>query len=426
MLSWVAFWIGLAQEGNMVAYWKLKYAKWELEEIGRDVRRKAVVEGINRLKSALETRIPARKTGKNLLLGTWNLRNFDDNRFKSGPRLPESFFYLAEVISAFDIIAIQEICNDIAPLQNLMEMIGGDYKFIITDLTEDPSGNRERLGFIYDSRTVEFRGVAGELVLPLGHEILNEGKNRQFARAPFGCEFQSGWFKFSFSTVHIFYGEKGENTPQHARRVEEIRKVAGLLARRAKNDASQAYFLVGDFNIEGYQSKTFDALEEHKFKVFKYNLGSNAERNHFFDQISFWPRPEMVEPVDPSLDAADRVFNPFDSVFRDEDFDFYDPEIMATVKRRRADAEQEVAALTAKLQKPGISDSLKASTTKKLVSARETVGNLDDMLADKAKRQAYYDEWKTYQISDHLPLFVELNVDFSRRYLQSFITAPVV
>jgi endonuclease/exonuclease/phosphatase family metal-dependent hydrolase len=96
------------------------------------------------------------------------------------------------------------------------------------------------------------------------------------------------------------------------------------------------------------------------------------------------------------------------------------------VKRRKAVAEQEVAALTAKLQKPGISDSLKASTTKKLVSARETVGNLDDMLADKAKRQAYYDEWKTYQISDHLPLFVELNVDFSRRYLQSFITAPVV
>lgn len=411
----------------MVAYWKLKYAKWTLKDVAREKRLESTVAGINRLKDALMTEIPVRRTGKNLLMGTWNIRNFDDNRFKNGPRLPESFFYLAEVISAFDIIAIQEICEDLAPLHLLMDTIGGQYKFIVTDMTLGAGGNRERLGFIYDSRTVDFRGVAGELVLPLGSEIEDQETRRQFARTPFGCEFQSGWFKFSFSTVHIYFGEEGKNTPQHERRIAEIAKVATEIAKRAKQDATQAYFLVGDFNIEDYESKTFDALETNGFEAFKYDVGSNHKRTSFYDQISFYPRPEMVEPVNPQLSGAKRVFNPFDFVFRDEDFGFYEPEVKATLHRRKTQAEQDILSLTAKLQRTDLSEKARKTAESALQTARNAVADSDEALADQGRREVYYrDDWRTYQVSDHLPLFVELNVDFSQRYLQRLVAAPDV
>lgn len=411
----------------MVAYWKLKYAKWNLAEIDRKDRVESTVSGIKRLKAGLEKTIPFRRTERNLLLGTWNIRNFDDNRFKNGPRLPESFFYLAEVISAFDIIAIQEICDDLAPLHMLMETLGGQYKFIVTDMTLGAGGNQERLGFIYDSRTVEFRGVAGELVLPLGSEIEDQDKRRQFARTPFGCEFQSGWFKFSFSTVHIYFGDEGKNTPQHERRVKEIDSVAKEIAKRAKDDATQAYFLVGDFNIETFQSETFDALAKNKFTVFKYNVGSNDKRTNFYDQISFWPRPNLVEPVNPQLDGVDRVFNPFDFVFRNQDFNFYDPEVRATLTRRKTEAERQIAKLSEALQDAGLSANARQKATSALESAKKTVSDMDAALADAAQRKSFYeDDWRTYQISDHLPLFVELNVDFSRRYLDGLVKLPEV
>ena len=36
-----------------------------------------------------------------------------------------------------------------------------------------------------------------------------------------------------------------------------------------------------------------------------------------------------------------------------------------------------------------------------------------------AKRKTYYSkEWRTWQMSDHLPLFIELRIDFTEKYLK--------
>lgn len=56
----------------------------------------------------------AQKSESSLLLATWNNRDFDSNKFKFGPRLPETYYYLAEMISAFDLVALQEVNRDLA------------------------------------------------------------------------------------------------------------------------------------------------------------------------------------------------------------------------------------------------------------------------------------------------------------------------
>src|SRR5262245_54032116 len=174
-----------------------------------------------------------RKRDSSLLLATWNIRDFDSNKFGFGPRLEESFYYIAEIISCFDLIAVQEVNRNLSGLEKVMRILGREWDYIVTDATEGPGGNEERMAFVFNTDKVWFRKVAGEVVLPEGQLIVSRKKikkkdgegdpsgneaeeaeragfkevRQQFARTPFLVAFQSNWFKFSLCTVHIYYGK---------------------------------------------------------------------------------------------------------------------------------------------------------------------------------------------------------------------------
>jgi exonuclease III len=369
--------------------------------------RKRTVAGIKRLRDQLvNVKLPNKKTLESLILGTWNIRNFDDDRFNYGPRIIESFYYIAEIISRFDVIAVQEICEDLAPLDYLMKLLGQQYDYILTDVTHSGlGGNKERLGFIYDRNKVRFKGVAGEIVLP-DKMLISEAadKKRQFARTPFGAEFQSGWFKFLFSTVHIYFGKASKNTPQYARRVKEIEAVAKYLTKESKTrDSNQ--ILVGDFNILERGSPGFNALEKNGFTTVKNRKGSNQDQTKFYDQISFLSRNDELVLMEP--DREDRVFQYFDSVFRSDDFTTYKP----IIKKR----------LEAKLKKAR-EDLVAAISQSERKKAQSQIASLEAAEVSESSLEEYYDEWRTFQMSDHLPLWMELEIDFSDRYLDYLST----
>ena len=53
--------------------------------------RKRTVAGIRRLREQFtHVKLPSKNTSESLILGTWNIRNFDDDRFNYGPRMAES------------------------------------------------------------------------------------------------------------------------------------------------------------------------------------------------------------------------------------------------------------------------------------------------------------------------------------------------
>jgi hypothetical protein len=37
---------------------------------------------------------------------------------------------------------------------------------------------------------------------------------------------------------------------------------------------------------------------------------------------------------------------------------------------------------------------------------------------DVKARRAYYNTWRTFQMSDHLPMWIELKIDFGKQYLK--------
>ncbi len=192
-----------------------------------------------RLRNQLQKEIPSRTVRDTLLLATWNLRDFDSNRFKQGPRLLESFYYIAEIISAFDLVALQEISRDLEPLEQIIEILGPNWDYIATETTEGRSGNNERMAFVFDRNKIGFRNVVGQIILP--EKWLIEGKI-QFARSPFMVAFQSGWLKLNMCTVHIYYGS--DSGDQLERRIQEI-------------DERQLYLPLNDRKCFGVSHSTF-------------------------------------------------------------------------------------------------------------------------------------------------------------------------
>ncbi len=347
--------------------------------------------------------IRARKSDATMLLATWNIRDFDSNKFGFGPRLPESFYYIAEIISSFDLVAVQEVNRDLSALERVMTILGREWDYIATDTTEGPGGNGERMAFVFNREKVFFRKIAGEIVLPDGQLIVSpktldaakpgEGPpvaatpanepRQQFARSPFLVAFQSGWFRFSLCTAHLYYGaEKGA---QLQRRINEIAGLVKFFAARQdtaskmekdRHGTVENYIILGDFNVVSPEHDTMKALKTNGFVVPAAIDGKKVRRDgdHFYDQIATRVKDDRFAV------AGGGIFHLYDTVFTD------------------ADQADYAAHLPAKDVETG-----KA------------------MAADKLFRK-----WRTWQMSDHNPLWVEITTDFSDRYLRTIAdgTAP--
>jgi len=351
----------------MAVYWPLRLIRDEEEK-------RRIVAGLERLRKQLRKDIPMRTLRDTLLLATWNIRDFDSNKFRHGPRQRESLYYIAEIISSFDLVAVQEVNWRLHPLRRVMKILGPDWDFITTDITAGSSGNNERMAFVFDKRKIRFLNVAGQVVLPKKKRVLKE---LQFARTPFAVSFQSGWFKFDLCTVHVFYGS--DSGAKLKRRIAEINSIASFLARRAKkNDANT--ILLGDFNIKHPKDPTMEALTNNGFEVPELlQKPTNMMLNKYYDQIAFMVRENELRLGDGTPNAG--VCNFYTSVYRDADWNTY-------------------------------------------YGAYSDIGGWAGQPATDAGRKAYFKKWRTFQMSDHLPLWVELKIDFSDDYLASLVPGP--
>jgi endonuclease/exonuclease/phosphatase family metal-dependent hydrolase len=333
----------------MVQYSGLRYWKSAKE-------RDRAIERLLALRAGLANDVTPKNKQTSFHLASWNIRDLGSTKFNPSPRLPESLLYVAEVISAFDLVAIQEVNKNMGEFQKVMRLLGPRWSYIVTD----ESGNDERLAFAYDTRKIQFRNLAGEIVLPG-----KTGKPApQFNRTPFLVAFQAGWFKFNICTVHIYYGSASDT----ARRKQEIADIAAFFTKRQKKDG-ETYILLGDFNILNPDDPTMDALLGGGFKVPAALRKPTALASaNFYDQIALRTQNELAEIVGAGC------FHWQNYVFRDvDDFGAYQP-LMPT---------------ETKTGKPRKTDA------------------------------AAYKSWRTWQMSDHLPLWTEIKMDFTESYLES-------
>ncbi len=406
-------------------------------------------------------------------IATWNLREFDSASY--GRRSLEAKAYIAEILSHFDLIALQEIRRDLSALDDVVNLLGPGWDYIATDVTEGDQGNDERMAYLFNRNKVWFRRVSGELTLPDGQQVTDPfgdrfqvaggahlelpagatlasptglsmdtlasgqtkitqdveipvpdgtkvtlppgsrirfarnarvpltpdrgiaieatatptlpeaaeivlppnslvGGPKQFARTPFIVSFQAGWLRINLATVHIYYGSGDAGLAQ---RKDEIRRLTELLAQRARNDNdtdADAYFIaLGDFNIVDRQHDTMAALMSNDFETpepLQSIPGSNVAKDKHYDQIAVWtganPHRRAYTHIVPFRAG---VFDYFDVVYRSDEEAIYHPF----------------------MRKPG----------------------------SDAEFYSSYPAWRTYQMSDHLPMWLELKIDFTQEYLDA-------
>lgn len=320
-------------------------------------------QGLLRLKEQIDKDgLLKRSSPDSLMLATWNIREFGRRR-----RSDEALYYLAEIISCFDLVAVQELRDDLRSFRRLMRLLGGWWKFLLTDVTEGRRGNRERLCFLYDSRKISFGGLAGEVVIPPAQNGKTYTPEEQLARTPYVAGFRAGWFHFTLCTAHILYGK---NQADHPERVKEIEVLARTLSERVKERHawSRSVILLGDFNIFRKDDAGYRALTEPGFQLPTSLDG--LERDKQYDQIAF-----LAPQVQDQLELCrSGVFRFFDSVYRDTPTDRQEYEEAWRQARRPDDTEE--------------------------------------------ARELNYLLWRTYEMSDHFPLWTELKVDFSVPYLR--------
>ncbi|MBR0697334.1 endonuclease/exonuclease/phosphatase family protein [Bradyrhizobium lablabi] len=314
-----------------------------------------ITSGLKDLRAGLSNKIPTKGAGR-LLLATWNIREFGGTKY--GERMQDARFFIAECINHFDLVAVQEVRRNLDELRRVMRLLGPHWDVIFTDVSYAQGGNAERLAFLFDKNQVSFTGLAGEIVLPPKESKIVA----QIARTPFICGFQAGWAKFNLCTVHIYYGKGDEDR----RRVGEIEATAGVLAKKAKDyintDKRVSYspenlVLLGDFNIAKHSDKTFQELVKSGFVIpdqLQKVPGSNVTKDKFYDQIAFFKRTEGL------INRQAGVFDFYDYVYNDE--------------KRYA--------------KPF-----------------------------KATNARSFKEWRTYQMSDHLIMWSQFDVDKTDTYL---------
>ena len=438
-------------------------------------KKKSIIANLKRLRAGISAHIDASRDntvkGGTIKIATWNIREFGGPTYKG--RSFEELQYIAEIISNFDLIALQEVRKDLKQFLSLKRILGPNWAYIATDVTDGGPGNKERMVFLYNRNKVFFRNIAGELtlkenakirasfgeriklengvqvdlnsavnlsgtydaytetksdgtirlkedleiplpanctlsipdgaslVLKKGQEIIRpengratvtvptpiiggeqyglrfpensfDDSLRQFARTPFLLSFQSGWLKINLCTVHIYYGSES-NVNKLRQREDEIKQLTEALANKAKNefklDKESFLGVLGDFNIIGKDHPTMAALESNGFEIpeaLKNIPGSNVKRDKAYDQIAFWKPTRNTEYAKLKIVGAN-IFDYYEHVYRVEDEAAY------------------------RAQDPNDSG-LKPSTK--------------------------YTTWRTYKLSDHLPMWIELQTDFSEEYFE--------
>ena len=248
---------------------------------------------LNALQASLNDTIPSKQHEQNLLIATWNLRAFGSLTRKwtaggsdSPKRDLRGLRTICEIVSHFDVVAIQEVVGNLRALRDMMHFLGDNWSFLMTDITLGDAGNNERMAFIFDTNRVKPSGLACELVVPPEwlEQISEDALRNQFARTPYAVSFRMGTTTFILVTLHVDYGDDS------ADRIPELTAIARWMTDWAKRSNRWHHNLLtlGDFNID----RKDDAL----WKAFT-STGLTVPAD-----LHAVPRSIFADPDNPTLD----------------------------------------------------------------------------------------------------------------------------
>ena len=306
--------------------------------------------------------LPDRRYGS-IFLASFNIRKLG----RIGNRRRETWEFLADVCRHFDLLAVQEVMDDLSGLHHLKTLMGPEFDLIVSDKTgafPGEPGLGERLGFIFNTRLIRRTDVATDITYDRSkvlrtlsqyndeiHETLaphakafqvyqhklaefEAGRLRRrparpklkvqmpvflsFVRAPFCVSFEiSGHpgttpYQFMAVNAHLYFGDFMSD-----RRQEFDAIMSWLIARVEERD--KAYYpnfiLLGDLNLDFNNPGSDRARIEKHMKRFNAGFGDEAHVN--FPFLDVHPHRDKVFRTNA---RHTETFDQIGLFFRDERF----------------------------------------------------------------------------------------------------------
>jgi endonuclease/exonuclease/phosphatase family metal-dependent hydrolase len=236
--------------------------------------------------------IPKRSADK-LLLATWNIANLGVQQ-RSDP----DYAVLAEIISWFDLVAVQETNDNLTGLRAIKELLPANRRILVSEA----GGNQERGAFVYDSRTVTLLDKVGRLSIPPKDlaKIKPPGSTEPFKgfdRGPYMAAFATrGAFRFLLVNVHLFFG--GDQPDELVRRTQETFALArwAQLRHASPNAYVPDIIPLGDFNLPQMEptDPIFRELTRRGLRLPEKHAisqvgGTSLQGLNHYDQVALFP-----------------------------------------------------------------------------------------------------------------------------------------
>lgn len=197
---------------------------------------------------------------------------------------------MAEILKPFDVVAVQELADNLGHFHYLLSKLGNNWDAIYTDI----AGNQERLAYLFNRNRITRTGLTAELAMR-GYErrriviedIVEEFEG--FNRNPYIMSFKAGQFEFNLVNVHLYW-------TSFEMRCLEAKAISKWAKKRVKKSfpPNNDIILIGDFNMakvyEGDQ--IFNILTENGLCVPKHStnfVGTNLAGDKHYDEIVFFP-----------------------------------------------------------------------------------------------------------------------------------------
>ena len=359
--------------------------------------------------------LPQREYGS-VLLGSFNIRKLGS----SSRRNQDTWNFLATICRSFDLLAVQEIMDDLSGLRKLMSLLGPEFTLIVSDQTgafPGEPGMGERLGFIYRWSAIERREVTTDIsydrtkvlnIIAEDYDVFSEvmgayAKKWQkyisgasgskpkinlpifltFIRQPFLVSFRIAGhpgtqpYEFMAVNAHLYYGNYISD------RRQEFDALMEWINGRVASD-HRAYYpnfiLLGDLNLDYDDPLTDRTRIEKHLKTFNNESGEAV--NVYFPFLD--PHPSRLQPYTTNARQSE-TFDQIGLFSRDMRLPNYKDNIIMGTNPRGPDY--------------GVFEFVK-------LFSDAVLGKSLENLTEEEKRD-FYPRFE-YNVSDHMPLWIRL------------------
>lgn len=228
------------------------------------------------------------------MLATWNIANLGVHK-----RRNSDLKVIAEILSWFEIIAVQEIADNRADFDKVISFLPPHFRVVFND----KAGNNERAGYLFDSRRVTLGPKIGEVVIVESDRdgVKLPGISRNFTgfnRSPYIASFTIESTDLLIANCHLLWGPSKTAAQKKAsleKRQLEAYAISRFcdLRRNDKDRYTKHILALGDFNLPRADKgdPIFDALTKRGLRIPPHDsrIPTNVSRDKDYDQVTVVP-----------------------------------------------------------------------------------------------------------------------------------------